>query len=256
MGGRNLKFNKFTVVDSVVSVRPNSEKGVVSCADCYDSPAISVKAFRVVNPSCLERSGKTESCQRNMTARITGIVIATAASHEHIFSKEVRWLINLVERLGVEGDCHTGRTVQHRSRLHIQPPPLNLRQVHLMPVETLSNLGLQPAELGENITISGIDLLVNLSKGSRVHFIDPDLDESEALVREHPILEIQGLRNSCPQIEKYRDELQEKFIIQDENRKIIKRSAGVMSTVEVGRIVSPKMIFICQPIDFEELGCV
>lgn len=191
-----------------------------------------------------------------MAAHVTGTVIATAVSKEHIFSKEISASIELIKGFGVEGDCHAGTTVQHRSRLHIKPPPPNLRQVHLMSVETLSNLGLRSAELGENVTTSGIDL-ETLSKGSLVHFVDTDLDESEALAQVHAVVKIQGLRNPCPQIEKHRKELQEKFIVRDENRKIVKRQAGVMSTVEVSGTVSTNMkIIVQQPADFEGLECV
>lgn len=186
----------------------------------------------------------------------TGVVIATAAFGEHVFSKQSRISINLIKGLGVEGDCHFGETVQHRSRLHIQPPPPNLRQVHLMPEETLSDLDLQPSELGENITTSGIDLVI-LSVGTRLHFVDSEMEESEALAGEHPVITIRGLRNPCPQIEKHRNGLQEKFVVRDENRKIIKRLAGVMGTVEVGGVVSVGVkILVEEPAQFEALGCV
>jgi MOSC domain-containing protein YiiM len=86
-------------------------------------------------------------------------VHAVAKSTTHTFSKQVTDGITLVENLGVKDDCHFGATVQHRSRLHIRPPPLNLRQVHLIPLEILTECGVKPAEIGENITTLGIDLL-------------------------------------------------------------------------------------------------
>lgn len=189
-----------------------------------------------------------------MTYKV-GSVVATAASKEHDISKERRSSINLIEGFGVEGDCHAGKTVQHRSRLHMKPPPSNLRQIHIMSEEILTKFDLRPAELGENITTSGIDL-ANLCKGARLHFVDANVDE-QALVREHPVVIVEGLRNPCPQIEKFRKGLQENFIVRDGERKITKRLAGVMGNVEVGGRIAPMMKVVVEaPAEFEPLQCV
>lgn len=186
-------------------------------------------------------------------------VLSVSSSPSHTFSKTRTSSINLVKDLGVEGDCHNGHTVQHRSRLSIKPPPLNLRQVHLMPNEILADLGVEPAELGENITTTGCDLLL-LGKGTKIHFLPASVGtqaqhEDELLV--HPVLRITGLRNPCPQIEKFRAGLQEKFITRNEDRKIVDRKAGVMSVVEVGGTVQPGMrLEIEKPQQFEPLTCV
>ena len=100
-----------------------------------------------------------------------------------------------------------------------------------MSQEILTKFDLQPAELGENITTSGIDL-VNLCKKARLHFVDATVDE-QALVREHPVVVVEGLRSPCAQIERFKKGLQENFIVRDGERKITKRLAGVMGTVEV-----------------------
>ncbi len=190
-------------------------------------------------------------------------VLSVSLSKEHTFSKTPVRSITLLKDLGVEGDCHNGPTVQHRSRLHIKPAPVNLRQVHLMQNEILEGFGVKPADLGENITTTGIDLLA-LGKGTRIHFLLPSsvtggdghADGTEG-PQPHAIIRITGLRNPCPQIEKFRGGLQEKFIVRDQERKIVDRKAGVMSIVEVGGIVEPGMrLKVENPLKFEPLGCV
>ena len=86
-----------------------------------------------------------------------GSVVAVALSPAHGFSKEPREAVRLVERHGVEGDAHAGTTVQHRSRVRRDPSQPNLRQVHLIADELLSELGrhgydVPPGALGENVT--------------------------------------------------------------------------------------------------------
>lgn len=70
----------------------------------------------------------------------------------------------LVEGLGVEGDAHSGTTVQHLSRVRADPTQPNLRQVHLIHAELFEELALKgfavhAGDLGENITTNGLDLL-------------------------------------------------------------------------------------------------
>ncbi len=190
-------------------------------------------------------------------------VLSVSLSKEHTFSKTPVCSITLLTDLGVEGDCHNGPTVQHRSRLHIKPTPINLRQVHLIQSEILEGFGVRPADLGENITTTGIDLLA-LGKGTRIHFLpassvtggDVHGDGADA-PQPHAIIRVTGLRNPCPQIEKFRCGLQEKFIVRGEQREIVDRKAGVMSIVEVGGTVEPGMRLIVENAsEFEPLGCV
>lgn len=185
-----------------------------------------------------------------------GTVIATAISSEHRFTKQIVSSINLLPGLGIEGDCHAGKTVQHRSRLHIRPAPANLRQVHLIGREILDEHDLVPGQIGENITTFGIDLL-NLGTGTRLHFVKSDIDEGRALEQEHPIVVVTGLRNPCPQIEKHRKGLQQVFIERDSNKEIVARKAGIMSTIDVGGLVMPGVrVVVEQPAVYEALGCV
>ena len=64
---------------------------------------------------------------------MVGHVVAVARSERHEFTKPRVESIRLVAGLGVDGDAHSGRTVQHRSRVREDPTQPNLRQVHLIP---------------------------------------------------------------------------------------------------------------------------
>ncbi len=206
-------------------------------------------------------------------------VHALSLSTQHTFSKQSAPSLNLIYDLGVEGDCHLGETVQHRSRLKIRPPPKNLRQVHLMDLEILEALSVKPGELGENVTTEGLGLL-GLGTGTKLHFLAPGaahastdgqagaVDATEARSEtnglgsqqapdstapdsvsavDHPILVVTGLRNPCPQISHFRTGLQEHFLERDEERKIIARKAGIMTTVEVGGAVEVGMSIVVEP---------
>ncbi|KAJ0420237.1 pyruvate kinase-like protein [Aspergillus carlsbadensis] len=174
----------------------------------------------------------------------TGKILSLSTSSEHTFSKTAVPSITLIPGLGIEGDCHAGVTVQHRSRLHITPPPANLRQVHLIPIEILEEISanlsdderrkiLEPGALGQNITTRGIDLL-SLSMGTELHFVDAS-NQTES---PSAVIVLTGLRNPCPQINKFQSGLQERFVVRDAERKIVGRLAGVMATVRVGGVVT------------------
>lgn len=183
-------------------------------------------------------------------------VVSVSLSESHDFSKQPKSFINLIKGLGVEGDCHAGVTVQHRSRLHIKPPPINLRQVHLLQYEILKQLDIKPSDLGENITTDGIDLLA-LSKGTKLHFLSAASCSDNIPSETHPVVVITGLRNPCPQIEKFRKGLQEHFIVRDAQRNIVGRRAGVMGVVEAGGRVEKGMKMVVEkPATFMALECV
>jgi hypothetical protein len=200
-------------------------------------------------------------CRAPLAAHLTMSVHATALSSKHEFSKTSRSSITLIRGMGVEDDCHAGEFVQHRSRLHIRPRPANLRQVHLQSLEMLRSVDVEPSTLGENITTEGIELS-RLGRGDRLHFVprvvlDEDQDEEKWRDVPHAVVCVQGLRNPCPQIERYRKGLQEKFIVRDEQRAIIRRLAGAMGTVEEGGPVAVGMAIVLEPAEvFEQLGPV
>lgn len=195
-------------------------------------------------------------------------VLSVAASPTHLFSKVPLNSITLIPGLGVEGDCHAGVTVQHRSRLHIKPPPANLRQVHLIHSELFDEVQkpdangvahvVQPGDLGENVTTKGLDLL-KLSEGTLLHFVDSD-DEGDAPVgmdTEHAVIRVTGLRNPCPQIQKFQSGLQERCLLRDAERKIVERKAGIMAVVvNGGEIKKGAKIVVLEPPVFKPLECV
>lgn len=135
---------------------------------------------------------------------------------------------------------------------------------------------MEPGQIGENVTTTGIDLL-SLGKGTRLHFLpssssysapasrplgdeneDENGDEDEmGMWAPHAVVVIQGLRNPCPQIDKFREGLKERFVVRDEARGIVGRRAGVMGTVEVGGMVTVGMTIVVERAGvFEELKCV
>jgi MOSC domain-containing protein YiiM len=176
-------------------------------------------------------------------------VLSVSRSPLHKFSKDPVERIRLIEGLGVEGDAHSGKTVQHLSRVRQDPSQPNLRQVHLLQGELLRELGLQPCDIGENITTEGIDLL-GLGRGTRLRF-------SGENYREHAVVEITGLRNPCPQIESFQRGLQEKFIVRNEERQIVGRKAGVMGVVVRGGEVRKGMKMVVKRAEkYEALDCV
>jgi MOSC domain-containing protein YiiM len=149
-------------------------------------------------------------------------IVAVHSSLEHAFSKDTAREIALIEGHGVSGDAHSGKTVKHRSRVAKDPSQPNLRQVHLLHEELLTELqargfAVGPGQMGENITTRGVNLL-ELSAGTRL------LLGSEALV------EVTGLRNPCSQIERFRPGLLAAVLDRRPDGSLI-RKAGVMGVV-------------------------
>jgi hypothetical protein len=156
-------------------------------------------------------------------------IVAVALSAAHEFSKQVVASARLREGLGVEGDCHLGRTVQHRSRVAVDPSQPNLRQVHLIHEELLSELNAQgfdvrPGAMGENVTTRGIDLLC-LPRGARLCL------GAEAEV------ELTGLRNPCRQIDDFRPGLLAAVLDRAPDGALVRKS-GVMAVVTRSGLVS------------------
>jgi len=159
-----------------------------------------------------------------------GEVIAVALGEAHRFSKRRIDVIRLVEGRGVEGDAHYGDTVQHRSRVAVDPDQPNLRQVHLIQVELLDELlgkgfAVAPAELGENVTTRGIDLL-GLPQGTRLR------------LGEAAMIELTGLRNPCAQIEAFKPGLLAAVLDKGPDGEVI-RKCGVMAVVLASGPVQP-----------------
>lgn len=157
-----------------------------------------------------------------------GRVIAVARDGAHRFSKEVVEAITILEGLGVEGDAHAGATVKHRSRVKVDPTQPNLRQVHLIHAELFDEVAAKgftvaPADLGENITTQGIDLLA-LPRGTVL------------AVGESVRLEVTGLRNPCAQIEAFQPGLLG-AVLDKKPDGTLDRKSGIMSIVLAGGVV-------------------
>lgn len=160
---------------------------------------------------------------------MTATIIGLARDDAHRFSKVACWSIDLVAGLGVDGDAHFGRTVQHLSRVAKDPSAPNLRQVHLIHAELFAELAdkgftVAPAQLGENITTRGIDLL-GLSAGTRLRL------GSDA------VIEITGLRNPCRQIDALAKGLMAATLDKAADGSLI-RKCGVMAIVVTGGTVT------------------
>jgi MOSC domain-containing protein YiiM len=135
-----------------------------------------------------------------------------------------------VAGLGVEGDCHAGATVKHRSRVARDPDQPNLRQVHLIHAELHDDLAMRgfdlaPGDMGENITTGGLDLLA-LPTGARL------------AIGAGAVIEVTGLRNPCHQLNAFRPGLMEATLERGPDGGLI-RKAGVMGVVLVSGEVRP-----------------
>ena len=157
-------------------------------------------------------------------------VIAVCRDREHLFSKCPAAEVVLLPGLGVEADAHQGVTVQHRSRVAVDPTQPNLRQVHLIGAELFAEVAeygyqVEPGQLGENVTTAGLDLL-GLPRGTRLS------------LGEAAVIELTGLRNPCQQINGFRAGLLKHVLNTDERGEPVRR-AGVMSVVLTGGVVRP-----------------
>jgi MOSC domain-containing protein YiiM len=157
-------------------------------------------------------------------------VIAVSMRRGHHFSKQPQLSIHLLAGLGVKGDGHAGTTIQHLHRKRWNPQAPNLRQVHLLQAELLTELEqkgftLQPGDMGENITTCRLDLL-RLPTGTRLH------------LGETAVVEVTGLRNPCVQMDRFRPGLMAATLDRDDAGRLI-RKAGIMSIVVEGGMVHP-----------------
>lgn len=155
--------------------------------------------------------------------------MAVASSPTHAFSKTRLPSVRVVEGLGVVGDAHAGATVKHRSRVRADPSQPNLRQVHLLHAEVFAELAeagfdVGPADLGENVTTCGVDLL-GLPRRTRLHLGDT------------VVLEVTGLRSPCQQVNDFRSGLVKRLIVPDGAGGVV-RKIGIMSVVARGGTVT------------------
>lgn len=148
----------------------------------------------------------------------------------HGIGKDGAERIRLVAGLGVEADAHRGETVQHRSHVRRDPTKANLRQVHLIHAELHDELraagfAVEPGQMGENVTTTGVDLL-GLPAGARLRL------GGEAVV------EVTGLRSPCRQLDEIQPGLMAATLDRDGDGNLV-RKAGVMGIVVSGGDVRP-----------------
>lgn len=158
------------------------------------------------------------------------VVTAVSRSPEHGPLKTPAESLPLLAGLGVEGDAHLGRKVQHRSRVARDPSQPNLRQVHLIHAELHDELraagfAVAPGQMGENVTTRGVDLLA-LPAGTRLH-LGPAA-----------VVELTGLRNPCAQLDGIQPGLMAATLDHDAEGNLV-RKAGVMAIVLAGGEVRP-----------------
>ncbi|MGU9981964.1 MOSC domain-containing protein [Phreatobacter sp. HK31-P] len=151
-------------------------------------------------------------------------VVSVSLDRRHRFSKERTDTIRLIAGEGVAGDAHCGVTVKHRSRARFDPTQPNLRQVHLIHEELFVELSAKgfnvaPADLGENITTRGLNLLA--------------LPTGTHLAINGAVIEITGLRNPCIQMDRFQDGLMQAVLDRDSDGKLV-RKAGIMGIVIAG----------------------
>jgi len=161
---------------------------------------------------------------------VAGVVTAVSRAAEHTFSKANADGLRLLAGLGVEGDAHLGRTVQHRSRVARDPSRSNLRQVHLIHEELHDELRaggftVEAGQMGENVTTRGVDLL-GLPTGTRLH------------LGQTAVVEVTGLRNPCAQLDKVQNGLLAATLDKDADGNVI-RKAGIMGIVLADGEVRP-----------------
>jgi MOSC domain-containing protein YiiM len=161
---------------------------------------------------------------------MSGSVVSVGRDSAHRFSKKPVDEIVLVAGIGVEGDAHAGVTVQHRSRVALDPSQPNLRQVHLIHSELFDDLlnhgfDVKPGDLGENVTTVGLDL----------HGLPTD---TVLRIGQDAVVRITGLRNPCLQIEAFRTGLLSEVVGRDDNGDVVRRG-GIMGVVVAGGVIRP-----------------
>eukprot|EP00045_Choanoeca_perplexa_P000422 m.14448 g.14448 ORF g.14448 m.14448 type:complete len:215 (-) comp10284_c0_seq1:57-701(-) len=155
------------------------------------------------------------------------------SSKQHTFSKEIQDQLKLIAGVGIIDDCHSGSTVQHRSRVARDPSQPNLRQVHLIDSALLEEVDVKPGALGENITTRNFDLL-SCSPGTTLCIGDV-------------VLAVTGLRNPCQQIEAFQTGLLQR-VLRTRDDGSLERRAGIMAVViRGGTIVPGDVIRVAHP---------
>lgn len=170
---------------------------------------------------------------------MSGTVIAVAKDEGHNFSKKLVPEIEIIAGLGVDGDAHLGKRVKHRSRVKGDPMQPNLRQVHLIHSELFDEVAekgfsVKPADLGENITTEGVNLL-SLPRHAVLE------------IGENVRLQVTGLRNPCAQIDNFQKGLLSAVLEKGPDGELVRKS-GIMTVVlDGGHVRAGDHIYVKLP---------
>ena len=154
-----------------------------------------------------------------------GSVVSVSPSPAHGFAKA----ITLPEGLGVEGDAHAGRTVQHPYRVKRDTGAPNLARVRFPHAELFDEMAahgdaLVPDAMGEHVPTRGLDL-TNPPTG--------------ALFRPGgALVEVSGIRDPFGKIEAAGTGSTERLLGRDAGGRAVRR-AGTMGVVRQGGRVGP-----------------
>jgi MOSC domain-containing protein YiiM len=159
-----------------------------------------------------------------------GTILSVGRSLAHAFSKPCLAEITVLAGLGIEGDAHAGQKVKHRYLVKKNPNSPNLAQVHLLQSELFKELescglDIQPGQMGENITTSGVDLL-SLPLGTRL------------LLGVTAVVQVTGLRTPCTQMDHFRPGLKKACLGRDQQGGVLRKS-GIMAIAIEGGVVRP-----------------
>ena len=164
-----------------------------------------------------------------VTGREIGSVVAVSSDPSHGFSKTPRASITLVAGLGVEGDAHAGRTVQHLYRKRLDARAPNLAQVHFLPAELLEELEreghvIAAGAMGENVLTRGLDL--------------DAMPTSTLFTIGEALIEITGCRDPCRKIDRLGKGLAKRMVGRAPDGSLLRR-AGIMGIVREGGTIHP-----------------
>ena len=164
-----------------------------------------------------------------MVGRERGTVVAVSRGAKHGFAKVPMPGIELLAGLGVDGDAHAGKTVQHLYRVRLDASAPNLAQVHFLHVELFDEMAgkgfaLAPGAMGENVLTQGLDLHA-MPTGAIFRIGDA-------------IVEISGLRDPCKKIDTLGKGLA-KLLFDKAPDGSRRRKAGIMGIVIAGGPIRP-----------------
>lgn len=162
---------------------------------------------------------------------MSGIVTTVSAGPAHGVDKPNQESIELIAGRGIAGDAHSGEKIKHRARVKRDATQPNLRQVHLIDAslhEQLRDEGfaVEAGQMGENVTVRGIEQLIWLPARTRL------------AIGDRAVVELTGLRNPCAQLDQIHRGLMKAVLGRDEQGDLVYR-CGVMAIVLAGGPVRP-----------------